>query len=113
MKIIDVTQGTPEWHAVRAEYFTASEAPAMMGVSKYQSRSDLLLQKNYFLLPRSVQQPPDVAPILVPAHHVAPIQHGPRHAPRPSRHQWVAATPRGNRGTASSAPRGPGTARPS
>lgn len=51
MKIIDVTQGTPEWHAVRAEYFTASEAPAMMGVSKYQSRSDLLLQKKTGLAP--------------------------------------------------------------
>lgn len=51
MKIIDVTQGTPEWHAVRAEHFTASEAPAMMGVSKYQSRSDLLHQKKTGLAP--------------------------------------------------------------
>lgn len=45
MIIHDVQQGTPEWHALRLEHFTASEAPAMLGVSKYQSRSDLLQQK--------------------------------------------------------------------
>ncbi|MFK8398141.1 YqaJ viral recombinase family protein [Pseudomonas sp. BGr12] len=45
MIIHNVTQGSPEWHALRAEYFTASEAPAMMGASKYQSRNDLLKQK--------------------------------------------------------------------
>lgn len=45
MKIIDVVQGSPEWIAVRASHFTASEAPAMAGVSKYQSRADLLKQK--------------------------------------------------------------------
>ncbi|UQI42711.1 lambda-exonuclease family protein [Vreelandella venusta] len=41
----NVQQGTPDWHALRASCFTASEAPAMAGVSKYQSRSDLLKQK--------------------------------------------------------------------
>lgn len=45
MKIINVQQGTQEWHKARAERFTASEAPAMMGDSKYQSRSQLLKQK--------------------------------------------------------------------
>ncbi|WP_299316544.1 lambda-exonuclease family protein [uncultured Halomonas sp.] len=40
-----VRQGTQEWHALRANHFTASEAPAMAGVSKYQSRADLLKQK--------------------------------------------------------------------
>jgi len=40
-----VVQGSPEWDALRATCFTASEAPAMAGVSKYQSRSDLLKQK--------------------------------------------------------------------
>ncbi|HIE0255194.1 TPA: YqaJ viral recombinase family protein [Pseudomonas aeruginosa] len=45
MIIHNVTQGSPEWHALRAQHFTASEAPAMMGASKYQSRSDLLKQK--------------------------------------------------------------------
>ncbi|MDH0100087.1 YqaJ viral recombinase family protein [Stutzerimonas stutzeri] len=51
MTIHDVQQGSPEWHALRAEYFTASEAPAMLGVSKYQSRSDLLQQKKTGLAP--------------------------------------------------------------
>lgn len=45
MKIHNVAQGSDEWHALRAKYFTASEAPAMMGVSKYQTRTELLHQK--------------------------------------------------------------------
>lgn len=45
MNIHNVTQGSPEWHALRAGFFTASEAPAMMGASKYQTRADLLQQK--------------------------------------------------------------------
>lgn len=45
MIIHNVVQGSPEWHALRAQHFTASEAPAMMGASKYQSRSGLLKQK--------------------------------------------------------------------
>lgn len=46
MKIHNVIQGTPEWKALRAQYFTASEAPAMMGCSPYQTRGDLLRQKH-------------------------------------------------------------------
>lgn len=45
MKIHNVTQGSSEWHELRRSCFTASEAPAMMGASKYQSRDDLLKQK--------------------------------------------------------------------
>lgn len=45
MKIIEVIQGTPEWAAIRANHHCASEAAAMMGVSKYQTRNDLLRQK--------------------------------------------------------------------
>ena len=45
MNIIDAPQGGPEWLAARAKHFTASEAPAMMGASKYQTRSELLRQK--------------------------------------------------------------------
>lgn len=41
----DIQQGSSEWLELRAKYFTASEAPAMMGASKYQTRSDLLKQK--------------------------------------------------------------------
>jgi putative phage-type endonuclease len=45
MEIITVTQGSQEWHDLRAKYDTASEAPAMLGISKYQSRNDLLKAK--------------------------------------------------------------------
>lgn len=42
MKTIDLKQGSPEWHAHRATHFNASDAPAMMGCSKYKTRSQLL-----------------------------------------------------------------------
>ncbi len=42
MKILNLQQGTPEWHAARLQRFTASEAPAMMGASKYMTRTQLL-----------------------------------------------------------------------
>jgi predicted phage-related endonuclease len=45
MKIHNVAQGTAEWHALRAKHFTASEAPAMKGASKYQTRTELLTMK--------------------------------------------------------------------
>ncbi len=45
MKIHNVAQGSAEWHALRAKHFTASEAPAMMGASKYQTRTELLAMK--------------------------------------------------------------------
>lgn len=40
-----IQQGSAEWHELRAKHFTASEASAMMGASKYLSRSELLRQK--------------------------------------------------------------------
>jgi putative phage-type endonuclease len=45
MEIINVVQGSSEWLALRAKYLTASEAPAMLGVSKYQTRDSLLKAK--------------------------------------------------------------------
>lgn len=45
MKIHNVAQGSAEWHALRAKHFTASEAPAMKGASKYQNRTELLAMK--------------------------------------------------------------------
>lgn len=51
MQVHKVLQGSPEWHALRASYFTASEAPAMMGVSKYQTRTELLTQKKTGIVP--------------------------------------------------------------
>ena len=46
-----VTQGSPEWHALRAKHFCASEAAAMMGVSPYMTRSELLRQKKTGIVP--------------------------------------------------------------
>jgi len=42
MKTVELTQGTPEWHAHRAAHFNASDAPAMLGLSPYESRSELI-----------------------------------------------------------------------
>ena len=51
MIIHNVAQGSAEWHALRAKHFTASEAPAMMGASKYQTRTDLLTLKKTGISP--------------------------------------------------------------
>jgi len=51
MIIHNVAQGSAEWHALRAQHFTASEAPAMMGASKYQTRTDLLTLKKTGITP--------------------------------------------------------------
>ena len=45
MQIIDVVQGSHGWLAIRAKHFCASDAPAMLGLSKFMSRSGLLRQK--------------------------------------------------------------------
>jgi len=42
VKIHDLIQGSPEWLAYRATHFNASDAPAMMGVSPYKTRAELL-----------------------------------------------------------------------
>ena len=42
MEIHSLIQGTPEWHSYRATHFNASDAPAMMGVSPYKTRSQLV-----------------------------------------------------------------------
>ena len=41
-----IQQGSREWLAIRAKHHTASEAPAMMGESRYQQRDQLLHQKH-------------------------------------------------------------------
>ena len=50
-------QGSDAWHAYRAEHFGASEAAAMLGISKYSSRSDLIKRK-------ATGIEPDVSPAL-------------------------------------------------
>jgi len=45
MKTLNIQQGSAAWLEVRANHYTASEAPAMMGVSKHQTRNALIEQK--------------------------------------------------------------------
>lgn len=45
MKIFDVLQGSPEWLKLRADHHCASEAPAMMGLSKRTKRNELVRMK--------------------------------------------------------------------
>lgn len=42
MQIVNLVQGSPEWLAHRTQHFNASDSPAMMGVSPYKTRSQLL-----------------------------------------------------------------------
>lgn len=51
MNIIKAKQGSLDWHAHRARHYNASEAAAMLGASKYQTRSDLLREKATGLVP--------------------------------------------------------------
>lgn len=46
MNILNLVQGSPEWHAARATRMTASEAPAMMSATKKMSRNELLKAKS-------------------------------------------------------------------
>jgi predicted phage-related endonuclease len=46
LNILPVLQGSAEWLAVRANYQTASEAPAAMGQSKHLTRTGLIHQKH-------------------------------------------------------------------
>jgi len=41
----NLVQGSPEWQAFRATKFGASDAAAMLGISPYQTRNELLRQK--------------------------------------------------------------------
>lgn len=51
MKTVNLTQGTPEWHLHRANHFNASDAPAMMGVSKYKTRNQFLTELKTGVVP--------------------------------------------------------------
>ncbi|WP_054074778.1 lambda-exonuclease family protein [Comamonas testosteroni] len=42
MQLVNLVQGTAEWHAHRRNHFNASDAPAMMGCSPYKKRSELI-----------------------------------------------------------------------
>ncbi|CAM0052449.1 RecE-like recombination exonuclease [Vibrio phage D478] len=47
MQLFKVEQGTPEWHELRDTHLTASDASAMMGASKYKSRTQLMKEKKF------------------------------------------------------------------
>lgn len=47
----DLIQGSPEWMAHRAQYFNASDAPAMVGCSPYKTRTQLLHELHTGLVP--------------------------------------------------------------
>lgn len=42
MNIVNLLQGSPEWHAHRAQHFNASDAASMLGVSTNHTRTDLI-----------------------------------------------------------------------
>lgn len=48
---LQLQQGSPEWIAARAKTFNASDAPAMMGVSPYKTRIELLREKKTGVAP--------------------------------------------------------------
>ncbi len=51
METHNLTQGTPEWHAFRANHYNASDAPAMMGVSPYKTRGQLMKERATGVVP--------------------------------------------------------------
>ena len=51
MKTLSLIQGTQEWLDARSRCLTASEAPAMLGLSKYMQRAELLRQKATGIVP--------------------------------------------------------------
>lgn len=51
MKILNLVQGSPEWHAHRASARNASDAPAIMGASPYVTRAELIRQKATGIVP--------------------------------------------------------------
>ncbi|MDH4481439.1 MAG: YqaJ viral recombinase family protein [Rhodoferax sp.] len=55
MKTHNLIQGSQAWHDYRANHFNASDAPAMLGLSPYKSRSELLHEL-------ATGQTPDVDP---------------------------------------------------
>lgn len=48
---VQLQQGSESWHQHRANHFNASDASAMMGVSSYKSRSELIKEKATGIIP--------------------------------------------------------------
>jgi len=45
MKTVNLIQGSAEWLAHRAQHFNASDAPAMLGLSPYKTRAELIRER--------------------------------------------------------------------
>ena len=45
MEILNLVQGSPEWAAYRAQARNASDVPAMLGISPYKTRADLIRER--------------------------------------------------------------------
>lgn len=45
MDILDITQGSPEWHSLRKVMITATDAPVIMGVSPWKTKAQLYQEK--------------------------------------------------------------------
>jgi len=56
MRTITLTQNTPEWHQYRGTARNASDAPAMLGISPYKTRSELLQEKATGIAPEVADQ---------------------------------------------------------
>lgn len=65
MEHVDLIQGSPEWLAHRLHHFNASDAPAMMGVSPYKTRAQLMLELHTGL---SAEVPPELQRIFDNGH---------------------------------------------
>lgn len=51
MRMLDAQQGSPEWHQHRAASCNASELAAVMGLSSYTTRAELIRQKALGIIP--------------------------------------------------------------
>ena len=56
MEILDLIQGSEEWMETRLAHLCASEAPVMMGDSKFMSRNQLLDLKKGWVASKNSSQ---------------------------------------------------------
>lgn len=51
MNILEAAQGSPAWHAHRARHYNASDASAVLGLSRYKTRQQLMREKATGIVP--------------------------------------------------------------